>query len=275
MAQMVYFTIRTTRSVLEKLLNVRMDGESIRFWKESSGGWWSSNSYHLWRVYAATFSGSKATIRLSKSTTYRQISKEELENEVALPTAQKYWEKININGSTNTPTLIIMAGTPLSGKTTLAKEIVHRVNEPTVLVENDIIRELIVSEMDLASPKYSIAEHRTTYNVSWELVRLALSHGCHVIFDATNRTEEGRAGAYQAAREYDAQILVIFMKASSDILLERYLANPEKQKAFDKLGSQKYNPKKCSVPYILVESDKTADLLLNEIIDSLVIPIKP
>jgi tRNA uridine 5-carbamoylmethylation protein Kti12 len=35
--------------------------------------------------------------------------------------------------------LIIMAGPPLSGKTTLAKEIVFRALEPTVLIENDAV----------------------------------------------------------------------------------------------------------------------------------------
>jgi hypothetical protein len=65
------------------------------------------------------------------------------------------------------------------------------------------------------------------------------------------------------------------MKASSEILSARYLTNTEKQKAYDKLGSQTYNPKKCSVPYIMVESNKTADVLLKGIADFIGIPIKP
>ncbi len=274
MAEMIYSTIRTTRSFFEEAMKARIDGESIRFWEERSGGWWSSESHSLWRVYAATFPGSKATAKLSKSSKYCRISREELENTVGLPTAKYLWMKMGITGSAIAPTLIIMAGSPLSGKTTFAKEIVRRASEPTVLIENDAVREHIVSEMKLAAPKYTAAEHRKVFNVSWELIRLALSQHCHVIFDATNRTEGGRAGAYAAAREYNAQILVIFMKASPEILSARYLANTEKQKAYDKLGTKTYNPKKCSVPYILVESDKPADKLLNGIAGCIRIPLR-
>lgn len=273
MAQMTYSTIRTTRSVFEEVMKARIDGESIRFWEERSGGGWNSETYSLWRVYAATFADSKATARLLKSSTYRLISREELENAVGLPTAKDLWMKIGITGSAIAPTLIIMAGSPLSGKTTLAKEIVRRASEPTVLIENDAVREHIVSEMKLTAPRYTVAEHRKTFNVSWELIRLALSQHCHVIFDATNRTEGGRIGAYAAASEYSAQILVIFMKASLEILKARYLANREKQKAYDKLGAETYNPKNCSVPYKLVESDRPADVLLKGIADGVKIPL--
>jgi hypothetical protein len=66
MAQIIYSTIRTTKSFLKETLKTREEGESIRFWKEKSGGWWSSESYSLWRIYAATFYGSKATMRQEK-----------------------------------------------------------------------------------------------------------------------------------------------------------------------------------------------------------------
>jgi predicted kinase len=183
------------------------------------------------------------------------------------------WMKIGITGSVSAPTLIIMAGSPLSGKTTFAKEIVRRALEPTVLIENDAVREHIVSEMKLAAPKFTAAEHRKVYNVSWELIRLALSQHCHVIFDATNRTDGGRAGAYAAASECSAQILVIFMTASSEILSARYLENIQKQKAYDKLGTETWNPKNCSVPYKLVESNRPPEALLKGIADCTRIPL--
>ena len=208
MPQPVYSTLRTTRSVLEEARNARADGESIRFWEEKSGGWWSSESYPLWRVYATTFESSKATVRLSKSRTYRQISREELESAVGLPTAKDLWAKMGTPGNAPRPVLIMMAGPPLSGKTTHANEIVRRALEPTLLVENDAVREHVVSEMKLPAPRFTVAEHRRVFNVSWELVRLALSQHCNVIFDATNRTESGRAGANAAASENDARVLV-------------------------------------------------------------------
>jgi predicted kinase len=274
MSRMIFSTVRTTRSVLEDVKERRVDGEAIRLWEERSGGWWSSESYILWRVYAATFEGSKATERLSKSTTYRQISREELEDAVELPTAKDLWAKMGTVGNVLEPTLIIMVGPPLSGKTTLAKEIALRASEPTLLIENDAVREHIASEMKLAAPKFTAAEHRKVYNVSWELIRLALSQHCNVIFDATNRTDSGRVGAYAAASEYKARILVIFMKVSPEILSARYHSvKSERQKAYDKLGTEAYNPKKCSVPYKLVESNRPACVLLKGIADGIGIPL--
>lgn len=271
---MIFSTVRTTRAVLEEARDARIEGEAIRFWEENSGGWWSSESYHLWRVYAATLEASKATERLSKSTTYRPISREELENAVELPTAKDLWAKMDTTGNVVEPALIMMAGPPLSGKTTLANEIVRRALEPTLLIENDTVREHIVSEMKLDAPKFTAAEHRRVFNVSWELIRLALSQHCNVIFDATNRTDGGRAGAYAAASEYNARVLVIFMKVSPEILSTRYhSAKLEKQKAYDKLGTETYNTKQSSMPCKLVESDRPADLLLKGIADGITIPL--
>jgi predicted kinase len=271
---MIFSTVRTTRSVLEEARNARVEGEAVRFWEEKSGGWWSSESYSLWRVYAATFEASKATERLSKSTTYRQISREELENSVGFPTARNLWAKLGTTGNVIDPALVIMAGPPLSGKSTLANEIVRRALESTLLIENDAVREHVVSEMKLTAPKFTITEHRRVFNVSWELIRLALSQHCNVIFDATNRTDSGRAGAYAAASEYNARILVVFMKVSPDILSARYhSATLEKKKAYDKLGTETYSTKNCSVPYKLVESDRPPDVLLKGIADDMRIPL--
>ena len=64
------------------------------------------------------------------------------------------------------------------------------------------------------------------------------------------------------------------MKVSPEILSARYhSAELEKQKAYDKLGSETYNPKKSSVPYKLVESERPANVLLKEIADGIRIPL--
>lgn len=224
----------------------------------------------MWRIYAVTFEVSRATDTLSRIKSYRQISKEELEVAVELPTARTLWEKMRRTGAVVDPVLIMMAGPPLSGKSTLAKEIARRAFEPTLLIENDVIREQIVS----APPKFTITEHRRVYNVSWELIRLALANHCNVVFDATNRTDSGRAGAYAAASEHSARVLVIFVTTNPEALFRRYRSvKPERQKAFDKLGGDTYDPKNCSVPHISVESDRPAGLLLKQLSNAVRIPL--
>jgi hypothetical protein len=103
---------------------------------------------------------------------------------------------------------------------------------------------------------------------------MALSQHCHVIFDATNRTDGGRAGAYAAASEFNAQVSVVFVKANQETLSARYMAaNSEKRKAFDKLGNQVYSYGNCSMPYQVINSNKSEFEMLKELNKFIKIPI--
>ncbi len=88
---------------------------------------------------------------------------------------------------------------------------------------------------------------------------------CHVVFDATNRTDWGREGAYAAASEHGAPVLVVFFGAEENALQERFEAADDiRKRAYAKLGNMIYDPKGCSFPSIMVESNvPVEDLLID------------
>lgn len=272
-ARSVCSTVRTTRSLLDESLRVRGRGESIRFWEERSQ--WRESPYPLWRVYAETLRGSDATRTLSRSSNYRAISRGDLEEAVGLPTARKLWMLWGADGNATAPSLVIMAGAPLVGKTTLAREIARRAQEPAIVVENDAVRAEVASESGDNVPRYTLAEHRRTHNVSWELIRLGLSNECHVVFDATNRTERGREGAYAAAAEFTASVLVVFVSAKPETLAARHeAATAERRRAYEKLGSQSYDAARCSVPSVAANSEGAIDAVISHLLPRLPIPLR-
>ncbi len=270
---MIFGSLRTNRTLLGKALSSRAQNETFRFWEESSR--FSDNPYPLFRVYSETLPGSEATKVLARSSTYREISRNVFETEVGLPTARRIWANVGKKGNLSRPTLLLMAGVPLSGKTTLAKEIVKRASDEVVLIENDEVRKIVAAEMGNEWPKYTMSEHRKTFNVSWELIRFGLSSRCHVIFDATNLTEKGREGAYEAGDENGAAIQVLLVSAKPEDIAERYrLANSDKRKAYDKLGSQELGKFYRSVSHITVESDVEPAALIERISSTLIVDVR-
>lgn len=156
-----------------------------------------------------------------------------------------------MTGMTAHPALVIMSGPPLSGKTTLAKAIANEAAEPTSLLENDEIRSRLID-----NPKFTASEHRLTHNVSWELIRLALRSRCHVVFDATNRTDRLREGAYEAGRECGVSPFVVLMMARPSTLAIRFQGAPDAHRlAFKKQGMKPYPKSDCTVPFARIESE--------------------
>lgn len=102
-------TLRTTRSILDEALVARVPRETIRFWEDRSP--WRKSPYPLWRVYAETLPDSAATGRLTRSSTYRQISRAELEDAVGLSTARKFRTEWGAAASEHeAPVLVIFVG---------------------------------------------------------------------------------------------------------------------------------------------------------------------
>ena len=169
----------------------------------------------------------------------------------------------------------MMAGTPLSGKTTLAKEILSSVSETTVFIENDEIRKHVASENGDSDPKYTNKESTRTFNVSRELIRIGLSNKCNVIFDATNLNERSRRGTYEAAMQKEADIEVVIVNASNTTIEERYrTARKEQRIAYDKLGDRAVSKVMTGIRSITVDSNEPPQEMLKRIRTNLIISVK-
>jgi predicted kinase len=228
----------------------------------------------LKRVYAQTRKGSAATAILQRSKTYKRISRGELEQAIGMPIAKELWDALGNDGDVVAPSLIIMSGVPLSGKTTLAKAIVSGAQQSAILVENDAVRKSVARAMGNSSPRFTAKESTMTYNVSYELIRLGLAHGCHVVFDATNLNDRDREGAYAAARELGSSAVVVFVDAGRRTLESRYgSANKDQQRAYNKLGERKHGKSGCTVPFVQANADDSLDVLLETLSAGLPFPV--
>jgi predicted kinase len=258
--RLALLTTRTNRSLLDSALQARGPGESIRFWEERSR--FSEERWPLWRVYAEVSMGSPLYGTLVRSRNSKEVSRAEFDERVGRIAAERIWHgKGSPIRGTGQPSLVILAGTPLAGKSTLTREIVLRAAEPVVHIENDEVRKVLFRE-----PRFTVSEHRQTHNVSWELIRLGLGDGCHVLFDATNVEDRGREGAYEAAWEAGATPFVLFVSASEAALEARHAsAPPSQRRAYERLGHKLPDSRSCSVSFATVESDQGVDRMVDRL----------
>ena len=173
---------------------------------------------------------------------FTEITKETLEEEVGKSKALNIWKKYNVRKKPpEKPALVLMAGYPLSGKSTLAQEMERECPNNTVIVESDKIRTYVAEIEDYKVPKYTIHESLLTFNICHELIRIGLSNSVNVIFDATNLQEQSRFGSYLAAEEYDAPIAVVLVEAPIEIMTERFEASDTlRKKALLKLSETNF-----------------------------------
>ncbi len=262
---MIYSTTKTNSNLRKKVIDTRVAGEHIRTWEQHTG--WESSPYPLYRIYAETFEDSQATIWLSGSKNYKEISKGELDDAVGRTQALELWNSYTF--SKNIPdkaALIVMAGYPLSGKTTLSKAIVETCPDNTVHVESDMIRQYVAESKGYKHPKFTYTESLNTFNIAHELIRLALSSNINVILDATNLQEKWRFDAYLAAEEYGSPVAVVLVEAPDDILEKRLEeADEDKIKAHNNMSRVHFTKVTRNYPLIKIDSSKEMTEMLFEL----------
>ena len=262
---MIYSTTKTNSNLRKKVIEARVAGEHIRTWEQHTG--WESSPYPLYRIYAETFEDSQATILLNGSKNYKEISEEELDDAVGKTQALELWKSYKL--SKNTPdkaALIVMAGYPLSGKTTLSRAIVENCPDNTVHVESDSIRQYVAESKGHKSPRFSYTESLTTFNIAHELIRLALSSNANVILDATNLQEKWRFDAYLAAEEYSSPVAIVLVEAPDDILEKRLeKASEDKVKAYNNMSRVHFTKVTRNYPLIKIDSSNRINEMLVEL----------
>jgi predicted kinase len=151
------------------------------------------------------------------------------------------------------PLLVVMAGVPLGGKSTLARALAAASPAAAMHVENDVVRVAVAAALRRAQPAHDGVEHFLTYRASWALAELALRNGLHAVHDATNLTESQRRGAYRAAAAAGAEVAVVFVLAAPEVLAQRASGlAPDRQLAHAKLGAKVPRPE-ASLPFVAVD----------------------
>lgn len=266
---MIYTTLRTNSTLKNEILESWENGEHIRAWQESTP--WTRSEFPLYRIYAEVKKGSKADMAMQRSSSYETIDRDVFYQAVDRTSALELFNKMSfVKKNPRRPFLLILAGYPLSGKTLLAREIMHRSKENMLHVESDRVREFISKSMGNESLKYNYIESHRTFNTCWELIRLGLSYPTNVIFDATNLQERGRIDAYRVAMEYRAHAVVVLVDAS-DAEIDKRLRSvaADRQRAYNHMSKTNFTKVRGDTPFLRVESSKDTTLMLTEIASKL------
>ena len=115
----------------------------------------------------------------------------------------------------NRPKMVLLAGLPGAGKSTLARAI--RARTPISVLESDAARKLLV-----ARPRYSPSEHGLVFAALHSAARYILLSGGSVVADATNLVEGDRRGFYRVARQAAAPVLTVWVEAPEDVIRQRF-----------------------------------------------------
>ncbi|HLE97797.1 MAG TPA: AAA family ATPase [Candidatus Thermoplasmatota archaeon] len=164
------------------------------------------------------------------------------------------------------PALVVFCGTPLSGKTTLARTLEVRATTATFGVENDEVRARVARRLRKDAPDHGSRENFFTYRTAWLLVQAALAAGANVIHDATNLVESARRGAYAAADAVGASCVVVLVRAAPEVVAARAAGQEaDRQAAHARLGRRRVNESAVTRPLVVIDGARpvgeNADLL--------------
>jgi gluconate kinase len=109
------------------------------------------------------------------------------------------------------PLLVVVAGPPASGKTTIARTLSRELRLP--LVAKDDLKEMLFDALGTGDREWSRSLGRATFGLMFHLLREQLGAGCSVIAEANFRTFEPMP---------PHRALQIYCTAPREVLLERY-----------------------------------------------------
>lgn len=152
-----------------------------------------------------------------------------------------------------TPFAIWITGLPASGKTTIRKALVKRLNDTGIsvqVIESDELRKIITPK-----PSYSLEERDNFYRTMVYIGELLVRNGVNVIFDATANKRLYRDNARGAITNF----VEVFVKCPLAVCMQRDPKGIYKKakdgKAATVPGLQELYEEPLN-PEIIVESDK-------------------
>lgn len=152
-----------------------------------------------------------------------------------------------------TPFAIWITGLPASGKTTIRKALVKRLNDTGIsvqVIESDELRKIITPK-----PSYSLEERDNFYRTMVYIGELLVRNGVNVIFDATANKRLYRDNARGAITNF----VEVFVKCPLAVCMQRdpkgIYKKAKEGKASTVPGLQELYEEPLN-PEIIVESDK-------------------
>ena len=151
------------------------------------------------------------------------------------------------------PFAIWITGLPASGKSTIRKALVNRLEDAGIhaqVLESDELRKIITPK-----PSYSLEERDNFYNVMVYIGELLVRNGVNVIFDATANKRLYRDNARGAITNF----IEVFVKCPLSVCMQRdpkgIYKKAKKGEAATVPGLQELYEEPLN-PEIIVESDK-------------------
>jgi len=125
--------------------------------------------------------------------------------------------------------LYIFCGLPFSGKTTLANEIIKRVE--LIFVSIDDIK-FAHGFSWTENENMTAEEWQRIFDESYQKTKDALRAGKSVLYDSANQDRTSRDRLRKIAQEAGAEVKVIFMNVPEQTVRERWLRNVNSKKRF-------------------------------------------
>jgi predicted kinase len=123
------------------------------------------------------------------------------------------------------PLIIIIAGPPCTGKTTLSKKIAERYSLP--LVSKDGIKEVLFDRLGWSNREWSKKIAVASFGILFYFAESLLESGVSFIVEGTFLTEYDTENFLKLKRKYDFDVFQIQCKTKGDILFERFKKRSE------------------------------------------------
>lgn len=119
-----------------------------------------------------------------------------------------------VDAGQESPQLVVVCGLPGVGKTTVADEIVERVDGR--LLRTDVIRKEILTD-----PDYTEEESRRVYHEMFDRARETVENGQTAVLDGTFKDADRRYRAVELAETLDVEFRLVKVECSEDVVRER------------------------------------------------------
>ncbi len=178
----------------------------------------------------------------------------------------------------NKPLLIVVTGSPASGKTTLAHILADKINCP--LISRDELKEGLINTLNVEHTQLDKSVDLHVYDTFFEIIDLLISRKISIVIEAAFQDKLWRPKLSNLLGK--ASIKIVICKTNHDLIKDRFakrlLENSDREKyhgdqslilskeRFAEL-TENYNPVNINAPTLLVDTTENYSPAIEEIIN--------